>query len=248
MTGDDLHITQIGAGTVRHEPGGSTHLDLPPVSAEAYHDAQITSYAERRAIALEPPVSLRLKAQAGGELRGTAGFGFWNHPFAPNERGFRLPKAAWFFHASPPNHMPLARDVPGHGWKCATIDATRPGFLALLPTAPVGLLLMQVRPLYRLMWPLGQAALGISERALDPALLQEQHSYRLDWERGGVTFYVDGVAVHRTAFSPGGPLGFIAWVDNQYAVVTPQGRLRFGLVDAPAAQSLVLSDLRLERA
>jgi hypothetical protein len=27
---------------------------------------------------------------------------------------------------------------------------------------------------------------------------------------------------------PPGPLGFVAWIDNQYAVATPRGSLRFG--------------------
>jgi hypothetical protein len=35
-----------------------------------------------------------------------------------------LPRAIWFFYASPPSHMDLALDVPGYGWKAAMIDAT----------------------------------------------------------------------------------------------------------------------------
>jgi hypothetical protein len=29
---------------------------------------------------------------------------------------------------------------------------------------------------------------------------------------------------------PTRPLGFVAWLDNQYAIATPQGVLRFGTV------------------
>jgi hypothetical protein len=33
---------------------------------------------------------------------------------------------------------------------------------------------------------------------------------------------------------PPGPLGFVAWIDNQYAIATPQGSLRFGTVSSSA--------------
>ncbi len=45
--------------------------------------------------------------------------------------------------------------------------------------------------------------------------------------------------------SPHGPLGFIAWIDNQYAIVTPQGRLGWGIVPNPD-QGLTLTRIRIE--
>ena len=57
---------------------------------------------------------LRLDARFDGELRGTAGFGFWNHAFVPGERGIRLPQALWFFFSSPPGDIALAKNLPGH--------------------------------------------------------------------------------------------------------------------------------------
>jgi len=39
---------------------------------------------------------------------------------------------------------------------------------------------------------------------------------------------------------------FVAWVDNQYLVLTPQGRLRWGLLETPAPQWLELAELSLE--
>jgi hypothetical protein len=184
----------------------------------------------------------------GGEvnIRGTAGFGFWNHPFAPNERGFRLPRAVWFFFASPPNDIRLARDMPGAGWKAMTMDATRLLFLALLPTAPVGFLLMRVPALYRRLWPVGQRALGVSEQVLDAQLLAERHAYTLDWREDGVTFAVDGQTIHQTDCSPRGPLGFVAWVDNQYAIVTPQGRFGYGVVPLVQDQTLILETIDIQ--
>lgn len=240
-----FHVTEIGAGNVTRD-GTGYHLHVPAQSAAAYHDAQITTYDDHHDFAQSPPLTMRVRAYAPQPIRGTAGFGFWNHPFAPNERRLRLPRAAWFFYGSPPNDMPLAKDVPGHGWKCATIDATRAAFLALVPLALPGFLLMRVPALYRRLWPVGQAALGVSEHALDESLLATSHEYALHWSPDGVRFDVDGATIHHAPVRLRGPLGFIAWIDNQYAVVTPQGRFRFGLVDVPAAQSLMIESITLD--
>lgn len=243
------HRTEIGQGSVSTDGAESIHLHLPAVTDKAtrsYHDAQISTYHSRRDFHHTPPVHMHIRAHATGPIRGTAGFGLWNHPFAPNERGFRLPRAAWFFYGSQPNNMALAKNVPGFGWKCATIDATRAPFLALLPFAPLGFLLMRAPPLYRALWPLGQWALGVSEKALDESLLMESHDYTLDWQADGVRFGIDGVTVHHAPVRLRGPLGFIAWIDNQYAIVTPRGQIGFGLLDIPAAQNLVLESVTLQ--
>lgn len=256
-----FHITEIGQGRVVAQDAAYT-LKLPAVDPAAYHDAQISSYATPADLSLMPPLRLSVRASAAqgtapgtaqgtaqgtapGMAAGTAGFGLWNHPFAPGERRLRLPRAAWFFYASPPSDMALARDVPGCGWKAATIDAARWPFLALLPLAPPGFLLMRVPALYRALWPVGQRALHVSERLLSDAIPTQAHTYTLDWLPDRVDFHIDGVRVHTSPYSPRGPLGFIAWIDNQYAVVTPQGRFRFGLVDVPEAQTLRIEWARL---
>lgn len=241
-----FHISEIGTGRVRKERDGY-RLHIPAADSSAYHNAQISSYRQRRDIHQHPPLRMTVRARAEGEMHGTAGFGFWNHPFAPNERVYRLPRAAWFFFGSPPNNMALAHGVAGHGWKCATFDALRWSFLALTPAAPVGFLLMRFPAFYRRLWPIGQAALGVSEHALDTSLLHEDHDYGLDWLPDRVIFRIDGEIVHETDRSPGGPLGFIAWIDNQYAIVTPQGRFGFGLVTVPSDQSLVLGAVGVDQ-
>ncbi len=241
----ELVVTETGNGRVTREPGGVLRLDVPTAGVTQYSNAQVASYHSARDFRYSPPLRLEVKARAEGELRGTAGFGFWNHPFAPGERGWRLPKTAWFFHGSPPNNMALAAGVPGSGWKAATLDATRWQFLALLPTAPVGVLLMRIPALYRRLWGIGQRAIGVSEYHLGEGLLREPHTYALEWRRDGLDFFVDGVRVHQTPTAPPGRLGLIAWVDNQYAVVTPQGQFGFGLVAAPEPQALVLEHLSI---
>jgi hypothetical protein len=64
---------------------------------------------------------------------------------------------------------------------------------------------------------------------------------------GNARWWVDGQPALEALTSPRGPLGFVAWIDNQYAVVTPQGKLRFGLIDAPFEQWIEIADVALER-
>jgi hypothetical protein len=240
-----FNITEMGRGAV-HQDGDSFRLTVPPVTKDGYHNAQISTYTQKMDFVHEAPARLTIRAYGEGEIRGTAGYGFWNHPYEPGSWRLRLPKACWFFYGSPPNNMALAKGVPGFGWKAATFDAANWRFLTLLPTAPVGFLLMRLSALYNALWPIGQRALGVSERLLEADLLKKPHDYGLEWRKDGVTFSIDGQTVHETELSPGGRLGFVAWMDNQYAVVTPQGRFGFGTVDVPEMQALHIDWLRIE--
>ena len=56
---------------------------------------------------------------------------------------------------------------------------------------------------------------------------------------------IDDETVFTTCRVPRGKLGFVAWIDNQYAVVTPQGRFRFGVIDVPGPQRLALDEIAL---
>ena len=141
--------------------------------------------------------------------------------------------------------MALAKDVPGFGWKAVTLDARRLAAMALLPFAPVGFLLMRVPALYRRLWPVAQRAIGVAEARL-PVDLDAPHTYELDWRARSVTFRVGGQTVLQTRTSPRGPLGFIAWMDNQYAIVTPQGRIRFGVRPVLREQWLALDEIAIE--
>jgi hypothetical protein len=133
-----------------------------------------------------------------------------------------LPRALWFFYDSPPSNMKLDLHTPGYGWKAATIDALCPAALLLAPLAPLAVPLMNLRPLYRALWPLIQRALHVREAAV----------------------MVDSVL--EDAPSPRGPLGFVMWLDNQYMVVTPWGRLGWGLLDMPGRQWMEVERLTIE--
>ena len=236
---------EIGGGRVYIE-GGRVRLSLPHVSRERYGDAQLHDYAHllRSHYPWRPPLALSVRARMSPDVRGTAGFGFWNNPLAPRPA---LPRAAWFLFASPPSSMELAQAVAGNGWKAATIDAGRNEALVWAPLAPLVLLLCR-RPAWRdRLWPRVQGGLGVDEAplAVDHG---EWHTYDLIWLRDRVLFGVDGHEVLRSNFAPRGPLGLVIWIDNQWARVTPAGSFGWGLLEAPGEQWLELEDLRISKA
>ena len=219
--------------------------------SQEYTDAQIDDYQglPRRRFPWRPPLILTVRARFShpeGELSGTAGFGFWNDPFLMTGRRLpTLPRAIWFFYASFPSNMKLGRGTPGRGWKASTLDALRWPFLLLLPTAPLAIPLMNVRPLYRALWPLGQRSIGVCE-AVVQAKMTDWHTYGIEWGQRRACFLVDGAPVLDCDTSPRGPLGFVMWLDNQYAIVTPWGRFGFGLLDAPGLQWMEVDSLVIE--
>jgi hypothetical protein len=251
------HISEQGQGKVISQEG-MIELRLPVVDARSYHNAQISDYdqqpaslapsRERRQFSSKPPLRLSLTAHAStSDLHGTAGFGFWNHPFAPNERGFRLPQALWFFFSSPPNSMALAKAMPESGWKAATFNAKRWPFYALAPTAPLAVPLMNLPFFYDALWPLGQKAIGVSEFHMDKAILESPHHYALEWREDSARFFLDGKLILESHHAiPKNALGFVAWLDNQYAIISPKGKIGFGLMDIPQSQALFLGDISID--
>jgi len=221
-------------------------------TSREYANAQIDDYQglARRRFPWRPPLRLTVRARFShpvGQLRGTAGFGFWNDPFMMTEARLpALPRAVWFFYASESSNMKLDLDTPGWGWKVATIDALRPAALFLAPLAPLAASLMNARPLYRALWPSIQRALNVREAPVG-ADLTGWHSYEIEWRVEQTRFLVDGQVALDRAPSPRGPLGFVTWLDNQYMVATPWGRLGWGLLDTPGQQWMEVDRLAIER-
>jgi hypothetical protein len=215
-----------------------------------YSNAQIDDYQglARRDFLWQPPLQLTVRARfshPSGKLRGTAGFGFWNAPFGdPTVPWPTLPQAAWFFYGSPPTDLPLALEGPGRGWFASTINARSRRALALMPAAPLVLLLNQFRRLRERIWPPVREQLGMSFRPLELDMT-EWHSYRLDWEVTGCTFFVDGERVLQSSAGPGGPMGFVCWIDNQYMVLTVRGRFGWGTIPVLQEQSLAITNLEI---
>jgi hypothetical protein len=254
---DELERAALGAPPWRHsligmgqleQCAGRLRLTVAAPCADRYSDAQIDDYQRRsiRPLGHRAPLRLRLRARfsaEASELRGTAGFGFWNYPSAWPPAP---PRALWFFFGSPPHELPLAMGVPGHGWKAATIDTGRPRALTLLPIAPLLIPLLRQPALYRGLWPPIQRALGVAEVCLHTTMA-DWHEYEIVWGKRTSRLLVDGRTVLADAPSPHGPMCLVIWIDNQYLVATPQGRLAWGLVATPQAQWLELDALELTR-
>lgn len=243
-----------GGRLIVHEEG--LRLVLPQAHHTRYSNAQIDDYSgsSHRNYPWHPPLRLHVRARFGGSLTGTAGFGFWNHPFVPlpvpgvpwTVAGAPIPpRAIWFFHASPPNDMAIAQGVPGHGWKAATLDTLRLSAWRWAPLAPAVMLLNHWPTAERRIWRHVQRDLQISETLIESPP-DTWHDYVLEWQRDGARFTIDGHVVHETDRSPGGPLGFVAWIDNQYAIATRWGQLGYGLLDVAQPQWLDLAELRID--
>ena len=244
----------VGNSTL--EPTGSTLRFInSDATTRSYTNAQIDDYQglARRDFRWRPPLRMEVRARfshgsAGlNGLNGTAGFGFWNDPFfMTGSRMPTLPRAIWFFYASQPSNMKLDLHTPGYGWKAATIDTMRPHALPLTLLAPAVILLMNFRPFYRAVWPTIQRAVNVKEAVID-AQTTEWHTYAIEWRREFAQFMVDGRTLLKDAPSPGGPLGFVMWLDNQYMVVTPWGRVGWGLLDIPGCQWMEVDRLTIEK-
>jgi hypothetical protein len=246
-----MHWQHYLAGNGMVELTGDTlSFSITDTSARRYSDAQIDDYQglPRRRFHWRPPLGLTVRARfshVAGRLCGTAGFGFWNDPFMmTGARVPALPRAIWFFYASPPSNMKLDHDTPGWGWKAATIDALRPQALLWAPLAPAAVLLMCHQALYHRLWPSIQRALGVRE-TLVAADMREWHTYVIEWGTVRSRFSVDGEILLQDAPSPGGPLGFVMWLDNQYMVVTPHGRLGWGLLETSGRQWMQVDQIEV---
>jgi len=240
----------LGNGGLEHT-GSTLRFVNTDTMPRQISNAQIDDYQglRRREFLWRPPLKMAVRARfshPAGELSGTAGFGFWNDPFMmTGKRWPSLPRATWFFYASPPSNMKLALGVLGHGWKVATLDAIRLPFFLLLPTAPIAVPLMNIHPLYRALWPLAQRAIGVSEAQIE-ADMCEWHTYCVEWRKDLVRFDVDDGTVLECVTSPKGPLGCVIWLDNQCLVATPWGRFRYRWLASPGRQWMEIDTLSIE--
>jgi hypothetical protein len=213
--------------------------------------AQLDDYTalRRGAFLWEPSGKITLRARVSAEkVPGTWGFGLWNDPFAMGVltglKGLRfpaLPRAAWFFYASEDSYLSLRDDLPANGWMGMVIQSPdwSPVALALgLPVLPLLVLPPAVRALRGL-----ARHIILQETAaicVDPTAW---HAYELVWSEAGVCMKVDGEAVLDSGLSPGGPLGLVIWIDNQYAATHPSGFLRYGTLASPEPLYLEIGDV-----
>ncbi|OGO10424.1 MAG: hypothetical protein A2Y93_04765 [Chloroflexi bacterium RBG_13_68_17] len=244
----------VGGGTADLIGASGIRLTIPPLPG-SYADAQIddTQRLPRARFRWQPPMRMRLEARASiAAPLGTLGFGFWNDPFTLSlgqggaaRRVPAAPQALWFFYGSPPNDLAFSADAPGHGWKAVSLRPPSVPGLLLAPAAAGALMLSRLPGLARPIVGLARRVVYASEAAL-PVPLDSWHAYSLSWHRCEAIFAVDDSVVLVAGHPPGGRLGFVAWIDNQYAALSPRTGLRFGLVPTAAAQALEIRNLVLE--
>ena len=245
----------IGGGRVDFDSAGALRLSIPPVEG-GYADAQVDDYqgVARSAFPWAPPLKMQLRARASDPAPlGTLGFGFWNDPFGISLSGAgsvrRLPAAPqsiWFFYGSPPNDFTFAEDGVGSGWKAATLRSIRYPALVMLPGAAAAFLLGNLPLIRKLVVPQIMRQAAATEITID-APLDEWHEYTIVWEIGQAEFWVDGSVVASSTTVPHSPLGFVVWIDNQYAVLSAEKGVRFGLLQTKTESWLEIADLRVEQ-
>jgi hypothetical protein len=236
-----LKPTQSSGALVRLTDQGCWRLEVSAGARGAYRLAQLDDYSHlrRKQFPWQPPISLRLRARASAaDLPGTWGFGFWNDPFGTAimrsidlVRLPALPNAAWFFFASRPNYLSLRDDLPARGALAAVFRS---------PQAPFPLLALAAPLLPLLFWPAAARRLRRLARrfvqqdaATLPIAATAWHSFTLEWQFNGVRLGVDETVVLESTLSPLGPLGFVLWLDNQFAALPPNGRILFGTLPTP---------------
>ncbi len=247
----ELRERRVPGAQIETMGPGHWRLSIPAGPAGRYRWAQLDDYMHRSrsAFAWRPPVRLTLRARVSHvALPGTWGFGFWNDPFSASlglggmaRRAPALPRAAWFFHASPPNYLAVHDSHPAQGFLAATFAS---------PAIPAPMLAVAAPALLLLGWPPAARRLRrlagrlIREDATQLALdTTAWHSYELEWRADRVRFIADGVPACETAVALGGPLGLVLWIDNQYAAFPPAGPLRFGTLSNPEPAWLELADV-----
>lgn len=249
---------RVTRGAVVEMLPGGYRLRIPAGSQNEYRLAQIDDYLDlpRKHFAWQAPLVMNLEGRASApNLPGTWGFGFWNDPFGANlslgganfspggttRRLPALPNSAWFFYASPPNALSLYDHLPADGFLAATFRSPQlpPALLALgLPFLPLSGWHAFTRFARRAgRQVIKQSAVRLD---LDPSVW---HAYSLEWQapepdgsgRQEIIFKVDGDVILSTSITPSGRLGFVLWIDNQYAAFRPDGTLAFGRLANPEA-------------
>jgi hypothetical protein len=251
----NLHPLLIHGGEIENIDDRIIRLTLPPHS-EKYCDAQLDDYQfiPRKRFHWSPPCQMKVRARASlSDLPGTLGFGFWNDPFTLSigqggaARRFPVPpQTLWFFNGSQENDIRLNPEHPGCGWKAWSIRSPRVPGLILAPIAILAIASSSIPFLRSVMMRMIQRIVK-SEEVLLSDSLDQWHIYDINWGTGEASFLVDGIELLRVNHPPPGPLGFVAWIDNQYAHASPESRFRFGVVPSMEEQWLEIEILRLSK-
>jgi hypothetical protein len=249
----DLKPRQTAGASVTQLSADHWQLTIPAGPASVYRWAQLDDYMElsRKRFNWRSPVHLSLDARiSNADMQGTWGFGFWNDPFSASlgmsgmvRQLPTLPECAWFFYASQSNYLSLRDGLPAQGFLAATFSSSSVGkfFLPLgLPFIPFLFWKRMARLLRSVLKHFIQQDAQLL--SVDPTTW---HQYELVWQAGKVIFRVDGEVVKQTTTAPHDPLGFVLWLDNQYAAFQPDGMLKFGTLPNLSPISLEIRELSI---
>lgn len=253
----ELSARLAGSGTLQSLEDG-WRLSIPAGLPRTYRLTQLDDYGNltRSRLLHSSSCNLSLHARVSEpDLPGTWGFGFWNDPFGFS-LGFggqarrlpALPQTAWFMHASPPNWLSLRDDLatlPANGFFAGAFCSLRIPSILFAP-ALLALPLCAVRPFSRFLRRLAVRIIQQDAARVDVDGTQ-WHQYSINWFQGACLFCVDGNVILRSSCSPHAPLGLALWIDNQFAAWTPEGRLKYGTLENPAAW-LEIENLTFQKA
>ncbi|MCL4393430.1 MAG: hypothetical protein M1482_01185 [Chloroflexi bacterium] len=193
----------------------------------------------------KPPLRLTVRARMShraDEMRGTAGFGFWNDPFDWLGNVAVPPSAVWFLFASRQSDMAFASGVPGNGWKAGSLNGGQANRLEMA----LGNFVFSLPGMSQIVFRLAQTRIHAHEVLLGGVDQTEWHTYRIDWLAGAAVFYVDDLLVLRAPSPPAVPLGFVAWIDNNCASVGAGREFRFSRLGFAQRQWMELTQVRIE--
>jgi hypothetical protein len=241
MNADSLRSHLVGGGQLRQN-GNQYHLAIPPTSDALYTDAQLDDYphALPHTFSNRPPQIMRLRARfSSAGIKGTAGFGYWNHPFSRTGAVIAPPANVWFFYSSEESDLQIARGAPTHGLKASVLNSGQ---------YPVGLFRVLARPLNwllgvprlsRVLFSFARSAIRAEELPLHIDMT-EWHDYEIDWRKTTAILRVDQQEVLCASHPPTMPLGFAAWIDNYRATADSSGKYAFAYVPVVQEQWLEL--------
>jgi len=253
-SGIALQPTLSGAGKVEALDQTLFRLILP-AQKKGYSNAQLDDYAalSRNQFKWRPPLRFEIEARTSlAKPTGTLGFGFWNDPFSFSvgqmgaaRRIPAAPQTLWFFYSSPDNDIRLVPGVPGNGWKAASLQTPNLHPITLAPVAGMAMALSNLPVLRKLMHRIITRIAKSSEAMLSHPI-NEWHTYAIEWTAAGARFFVDGALALQTDQPPAGPLGFVTWIDNQYAVFSSSRGLRFGTLPTSNKQQLEVRNIIID--
>lgn len=223
----------VGNGRLDPIEGG-WRLGVEGATRNRYSDSQLDDFhgLARTDYLWQPPVTLSLQARfshPAHELKGTAGFGWWNNPFVGDRTAISFvgPRALWFFLASPPGNLGLTGVGTGQGWFAQSLNMPSIVHFA----GALGLLLFRFPRIKRVVQRAATRLTRATEQPLDAIDITAWHDYRIHWQPTVADFYVDDALMMTAPHPPTAPLALVLWRDNQWA--TMRGRSGLLAVETP---------------